>query len=166
MDSEQGFVYSGFIADQLGWERARQASLDERGGKLQQAASLTAGLIVAALGALTGATAELNAWSLGLFVGTIIILALAFLFGVLTTRLVDYEVADTQTLRHMTDDHWKDNVVDSRSVVAWLNATTIASLRQGNNFKASRLHRGIVCQGIGVALGAATFAAAAVPKLT
>ncbi|GAB3438882.1 hypothetical protein GCM10027517_11660 [Phycicoccus ginsengisoli] len=164
--SEQGAVYAAFIDQQLAWERARQSSLDERGSKLQQAASLTAGLYVAALSVLNGKDAPLTGPALAVYVGTIVVLAAAFLFGVITTRLVEYEVADNSTLTAMTEERWGDSAVDSLSITAYLNTKAIASLRAGNNFKANCLHRGILCQGVGVVAGAGTFAVVAAGALT
>lgn len=140
-------------------------SLDDRGSKLQQSISLTAALLVAALGALGIKGGGLDGVTLVLFAATVVVLVGGFWCGVLATRLVTYEVADVNTLTQMVDDRWSDGVVASRNITAWLNTRTIDRLRSGNNFKARYLHIGIVCQGIGVLIGAFTFVVGAAGAL-
>jgi hypothetical protein len=154
MMSDQGVVYSRFIDGQLEAELARRASLDDRGAKLQQSASVTVGLLATALGLLLGSNQALSGWPLVLFVTSFVVLVAAFLCGVFATRLTTYEVADSATFAEMLGDHWVDNEVDSRNVTAWLNARTVEAMRPGNNFKAAMLSYGIWAQGAGILVGA------------
>jgi hypothetical protein len=154
MMSDQGVVYARFIDDQLEAELARRTSLDERGAKLQQSASVTVGLLATALGLLLGSNQVLSGWPLGLFVISFLVLVAAFLCGVVSTRLVTYEVADSATFEAMLNQRWVDNEVDSRNVTAWVNAKTVEAMRPGNNFKAAWLSYGIWAQGVGVLVGA------------
>lgn len=163
--SEQGVEYAAFIDDQLKAERDRQVSLNDRGAKLQQSTSVTLGLFATALGMVLGDLARLTALPLCLFIGTVLVVALSFLCGVLATRLMTYEVADVRTLGAMVNERWTDNPVDSRNTTAWLNALTIERLRPGNNWKAFWLQVGIVLQGLGVILGIATFGVVAAAAL-
>lgn len=156
--TDQGSVYASFIDDQLKAELARRASLDERGAKLQQAASLTVGLLAAALGFVLKDDERLAGTPLWWFVAAIALLVISLLFGVLGTLPFKYEVATASTLRAMLDaDHWADSPALSRNNTAWLNATTLDRLRPGNNFKAFALTTGITLQGVGVVAGAVTF---------
>lgn len=157
MATEQGSTYAAFIEDQMKAEQSRRTSLDERGSKLQQSASLAAGLFATALGLLLGEESKLAGWGLGLFVAAVVVLLLAFLCGVVATRLIAYEVADEETFGQMLNDRWGDSEATSRNITAYLNAKTIERLRPGNNFKAGALLAGITCQAIGVVLGATAF---------
>lgn len=166
MTSEQGAVYASFIDAQMQAEAARRTSLDERGARLQQSASVTVGLFATALGLLLGKEKLLAGWALWLFVGSVILLIAAFLCGIVTTRLVTYEVADEATFARMLGaDHWGDSAPTSRNITAFLQARTVAVMRPGNNFKAAWLSYGILAQGLGVLLGAAAFVLVAVGNL-
>lgn len=158
MVNEQGAVYAAFIEEQLKAELARRISLDDRGAKLQQSASITVGLFVTALGLMVGSNAPLAGPGLWLFAMSVLVLVCSFLCGIATTRLVTYEVADDQTFRKMLgDEHWADTEVTSRNITAYLNAKTVTAMRPGNNFKAAWLSYGIITQSVGVLLGAAAF---------
>jgi hypothetical protein len=166
VSSEQGVVYASFIKDQLKAEMDRRASLDDRGAKLQQSASVTVGLFVTALGVLLGKDQRLAGVGLGLFASTVVLLVLSFLGGVVTTRLIKYEVAKPQTLARMLGrDHWKDSEATSRNNTAWLDVLTLQRMRPGNDFKAAALLVGIATQGFGVLLGVVTFGAVAAGTL-
>lgn len=162
----QGTIYTEFIASQLRMESGRRTSLDDRGAKLQQAASVTVGLVVAALGALLGKETAFSGVSLWLFIGTMAFLVASFLAGVLTTRLFPYEVANADTLEMMIgQDHWGDSRVTSMSNTSYLNVQTLRNLRPGNDFKAAALQWGIALQGLGVLLGIATFGVVAASRI-
>lgn len=161
MSSEQGKTYATFINEQLKAEQARRISLDDRGAKLQQSASVAVGLFAAALGLMLGKDASIGGAALALFVLAVLALSAAFLCGILATRLVSYAVADDHTMLEMLNSHWGDTETSSRNITAGLDAKTIERLRPGNDFKAAWLLGGIACQGIGVLLGAAAFAFAA-----
>lgn len=163
--SEQGKTYATFINEQLKAEQARRTSLDDRGGKLQQSASVAVGLFAAALGLMLGKDARIGGPALVLFVLAVVALSAAFLCGVLATRLISYAVADDSTMHKMLNAHWSDTEISSRNITAWLDAQTIERLRPGNDFKAAWLLVGIACQGVGVLLGAAAFAFAAAGSL-
>lgn len=165
MSADQGSTYAAFIADQLKAEHARRSSLDDRGAKLQQSLAVTVGLFATALGLLLGKDGRMAGISLWLFAATVLVLVAAFLCGVVSTRLMGYEVADGETFAHMLNSHWTDTEPSSRNITAWLDAKTIERLRPGNNFKAAWLLAGITCQGIGVALGAAAFFSLATTRL-
>ncbi len=158
MSSDQGSVYTAFIEEQLKSELARRTSLDERGSKLQQSASVTVGLFVAALGMLLGRDQHLTGAGLTMFVLTVAFLVLSFLGGVVTTVLFRYGMATPSTLKKMLGaEHWMDTEVTSRNFAAWLNVTTLERLRPGNNVKALALICGIAAQGLGVVAGVITF---------
>ena len=158
MSGEQGSVYASFIDDQLKAEMERKAYLDERGSRLQQASSLTVGLLVAALGVLLGKDQRMTGFGLGAFVSSVVSLMIAFLCGVVATRLFTYKVATPITLKAMLGpDHWTDTEPTSKNHTSWLNVETLAHLRPGNNFTALALLCGVVAQGFGVILGVVAF---------
>lgn len=163
--SEQGVEYAAFIGDQLKAERDRQASLNDRGAKLQQSTSVTLGLFATALGMVLGDYTRLTTLPLWLFIATVVVVALSFLCGVLATRLTAYEVANVKTIKAMVNERWTDDAVDSRNTAAWLNALTIERLRPGNNWKAFWLQVGIILQGVGVVVGIITFGVVAAAAL-
>lgn len=165
MSTDQGATYAAFIAEQLKAEHARRTSLDERGAKLQQSAVVTVGLFTTALGLLVGKDGTVSGISLLLFAATVLVLTVAFLCGVVSTRLINYEVADANTFAQMLNAHWSDTETTSRNITAGLDARTIEVLRPGNNSKAKWLLMGIVCQGFGVVLGAVAFAVLAAARL-
>ncbi len=165
MTNDQGAIYAAFVDEQLRAESARRTSLDERGAKLQQSASVTVGLFATAIGLLLGKDHTLAGWPLGLFVGSIVVLIGAFLCGVVSTKLVTYEVADGGTFAGMLGDHWGDSDVDSRNITGWINAKTVTAMRPGNDFKAAWLSYGIWAQGAGVLLGAVAFVLVAAGSL-
>ncbi|MCC2592471.1 hypothetical protein LKO27_03410 [Tessaracoccus sp. OS52] len=158
MSRDQGSVYTAFIEEQLKAELSRRTSLDERGSKLQQSASVTVGLFVAALGMLLGKDQHLTGGGLTMFVVTVALLVVSFLGGVVTTVLFRYRMATPSTLKKMlAAEHWIDTEITSRNFAAWLNVTTLERLRPGNNVKALALTCGIVAQGLGVIAGVITF---------
>jgi hypothetical protein len=162
LSSEQGSVYASFIESQVKAEMERKTNLDERGSRLQQASSLTVGLFVAALGMLLGKDQRMTEPGLGFFVSSVVFLMLAFLSGVVATRLFKYKVATPVTLMAMLGEaHWTDTEITSKNNTAWLNVETLQHLRPGNNVKALALLCGVVAQGIGVILGIVTFVAVA-----
>lgn len=158
MSSDQGSVYTAFIEEQLKAELSRRTSLDERGSKLQQSASVTLGLFAAALGMLLGKDQHLAGAGLTMFVVTVALLVVSFLGGVVTTVLFRYRMATPSTLKKMLGpEHWMDTEVTSRNYAGWLNVTTLERLRPGNNVKALALTCGITAQGLGVIAGVVTF---------
>ena len=158
MNGEQGSVYASFIEGQLKAEMERKASLDERGARLQQASSLTVGLLVAALGILLGKDQRMTGFGLGVFATSVVSLMIAFLCGVIATRLFTYKVATPTTLKEMLGPgHWTDTEPTSKNNTAWLNIETLAHLRPGNNVTALALLCGVVAQGLGVILGVIAF---------
>lgn len=159
--SDLGSVYAAFIHDQLTFERARNESLTERGGKLQQSSSLTLGIFVTALGLLLGKDPHLELIPLLMFSVTMIAAILALFCGITVTRLVPHDVADTKTMTAMLNGHWRDDPIDSRNITATLEVETITGLRQGNNKKAYWLNFGLRTQAATLALGVATFAVVA-----
>jgi hypothetical protein len=130
LSGEQGSVYTSFIEGQLKAEMERKSYLDERGARLQQASSLTVGFLVAALGVLLGKDQRMTGLGLGFFVSSVVSLMIAFLCGVIATRLFKYTVATPATLKGMLGpEHWTDTEPTSKNHTAWLNVETLAPLR-------------------------------------
>ncbi len=131
--------------------------MDERGSKLQQFAAVVVGPFTTALSLLVGKDVTVGGLSLWLFAGSVVVLLLAFLCGVVATRLTSYEVADEHNFVNMLGLHWTDSEISSRNITAWIDTKPTGRLRPGNNPKTAWLLAGIVCQGVGVMLGAAAF---------
>ena len=163
--SDQGSQYAAFIHGQLQAEISRRDSLDQRGARLQQSSALSLGLFSTAVGLVTDSTVP-SGHSLVVFLASATALTGAFLCGIAATRLVDYAVADESTLTKMLNERWGDSAVDSRNIVADLEARTIRALRPGNNSKADYLAWGTRIQALGVALGAAAFLLSALGQPT
>lgn len=96
--------------------------------------------------------------ALGVFVCSVVCLMIAFLCGVVATRLFKYKVATPVTLKEMLGpDHWTATEPTSKNHTSWLNVETLAHLRPGNNFTAVALLWGVIAQGVGVILGVVAF---------
>lgn len=64
----------------------------------------------------------------------------AGVFGILANRSRAYDVTHTDALLAMLNKaHWKDTEPTARGVCAYRNVLTIASLRNGNNSKATQV---------------------------
>lgn len=120
---------------------------------------MIAGLFATALGLVVNevsAVGSVGAWLLG---ATCVLLIAAFVGAPVSGRLMPYEVADLKTMHAMVNEHWADTEPSSRNITAYLNAQGAASLRAGNNFKASALTWATVPLGLSVPLGAAALVA-------
>lgn len=160
MVSNQGETYSRFIEHQLAAEHARRLSLDDRSSKLAQAVILIAGLFATAAGLMASELSTAGNLSAWLFGATCTSLMTAFVGATVSGHLKPYEVADLKTMGAMLNEHWVDTEPSSRNITAHLNAQAAASLREGNNFKASALTWASVPLGLSVPLGTLALLAA------
>lgn len=156
LSSSQGAEYAAFIAAQVAHEHDRTKLIDERATKLQQGASVTLGLFVAALSLVQEATLTIPDDALKLFFGAAGALILAFFCGVVATYSRPYAMADVKTLDTMINERWSDSTATSRNIAAHLNIRTLERRRPGNQSKANALTVGVILQGIGMLLAAAT----------
>ncbi|MEV8516165.1 hypothetical protein [Dactylosporangium sp. NPDC051484] len=143
----QGLVYATFIEVELKSERERRTYLDSRGASLVT----TSGSLVTLLAAVGAFVMRGDGYTLPALARFPLLLTLfsfvaAAAFGVTATWMHKHQVADVRDLNNMRTSHWKDDPIDSRSVVTELNVGTIGSLRRRNNRKASWLLAGLIAQ--------------------
>ncbi len=158
---DQGKAYADYLGQELATERTRQASLDDRGFKVQQSAGAVVALVsgVAALaGGKDYVLPDPAAWCL---VFALVTLIVAGVFGGLATRLHDHETTSKVMFERMLNrNHWGDNQVDARYIGPFENAHTLKTLRAGNNDKSTWLRLAIYGQILGGTLVALTVALA------
>jgi len=144
-----GTVFADFYEKELRAERDRRATLDARAvGVLNTSATLVTLLL--ALGAVvTGATGfEPPTLMISLLSLALVAFVAAALLGLLANRQHRYSVTQPVQLHKWRDrdGNWNDTADKARRVVAKANILTIASLRQGNNTKATLIEVAHWCQ--------------------
>jgi hypothetical protein len=147
VDDEQGAVYCAFIEAELGTERERRSNLDSRGVTLVTTSSSLVTLL-AAVGAFVLRSDKFalpSAAKVPLLVA-LCAFAIAAACGIMATWLHKSTVADVADLRAMRTSRWKDDPIDSRNAVAFINIKTIESLRNKNDRKARWLISGQLAQ--------------------
>jgi hypothetical protein len=133
-DDQQGTEYAAYIHAELVHEHDRRKALHARA----QSLITTSTALLAFMGAIAVfaqfAQRYLIAWWLqGLFGIAMLALIVAVGCGIWAGRSYVYQVADETTLAAMVEEHWADDAVDSRNVVASLRVAGIVSLQRGNN---------------------------------
>lgn len=134
---EQGETYAAFIATELRTEDARRQALDTKAAGIATTSSAFLVLVFTLSALVTGKD---HAFTTAGVRGVVAALALyvgAAVLGLLASMSRSYDVTSAETLDRMVDDHWQDDEVDARNQTAYLNIRTIATLRDGNNRKAS-----------------------------
>lgn len=138
--TDQGEVYAHFVADELEHERRRRAVLDARANGTIVTSAAFVGLAVA-VGIFDPASLSTQAVLLraGFALSAALVMTSAVV-ALLAGWLHGYEVLDEQDVRRLvTDPDWGDHPVDARGKVAQFNATTLETLRSGNNKKSEKL---------------------------
>ena len=141
-----GAKYASFVEQELKAERARRGTLDGRG----QAVVTTSGALVALLSAVGAIVINRKGFVLPAVARYPLFSALSFFviatfFGILVTINFKYEVASKETLSKLRG-HWADSDnVAMRNIVA-TNVMTIATLRRGNDKKATLLFVALFAQ--------------------
>jgi hypothetical protein len=133
---DQGRTYAAFIEAELKAERERRASLDARGLAV---VTTSGGLVtlLAAVGAFVSANGNFRLpgnvvpWLIVTLAGFVV----AATFGILANTNWRYKVIDRAGLDRMRVEHWEDDTAQAMITVAYINVTTIDSLRRGNNIK-------------------------------
>lgn len=145
--TDQGLVYSAFIESELKVERERRANLDARGVALVATSSSLVTLL-AAVGAfvIRGDKFVLPGDARFPLLVALVAFAVAAGCGILANRLHKYTVAAVSDLTQMRTSHWKDDAVDSRSAVTYINVKSIGSLRKTNDAKVTWLMLGQLAQ--------------------
>lgn len=138
--TEQGEVYAQFVAGELAHERKRREVLDARATGTITTSAAFVGLAVAVgifdPGSLSDQPAVLRG---GFALGATLVMISAVV-AVWAGWLHGYEVLDDDQVRRLVSDpDWGDTPVDARGKVAQFNATTITTLRAGNNRKSQKL---------------------------
>lgn len=150
--SDQGQVYTDFVAAELHEERGRSERLIGRAGRLQRSGGTVIALLAATVG-LSGRSAADSQVAVICFGLASLALICAMVFGVLGERLMPYEVADRPTLEAMLgNDRWGDDSVDSRFSVARVRLKTIFSLRSASQRRVQLIERGVGVHLVGVGL--------------
>ncbi len=148
----KGELYTAFIENELKAERDRRSSLDARGAALITTSTGLVGLVAALSALALGKDFRVTGVAAWLLVGALVAFLGSGILGVSTSFGRWYKVADTTTLQMMvTAPHWSDGDFTARLICATANARTIASIRIGNNKKASLLTWGQSLQLIAVA---------------
>lgn len=144
-----GVVFADFVEKELNAERQRRASLDARGVSVLT----TSGTLVTLLLALGALVTDLDGFepsqiSLWTLAGALAGFVSSALLSLLANRLRGYEVTQPAQLHEWRDRDgaWHDTADKARRVITKANILTIASLRQGNNTKASFIEAALWAQ--------------------
>lgn len=153
-------VYGSFIHDELKGEIARKSSLEARG----LAVVTTSATLLTAMLALGVFVSGQEGFSLaGGTVGLLLVALVAFIcaaiLGLLSNRVMRYLVASVPSLHLMLDEHWRDDVLEARAVVALAQIQTIEAVRAGNDRKARLLIAAMASQLAAAALVSVAVAA-------
>lgn len=140
--AEQGEAYAAFIERELDQEHERSKALSDRAAAITTTSSAFLGLVLTLTVLVTGKEYTYSgSGALGVLLG-LLLFVVAALLGFIANIARKYELASPDTLLAMVDEHWTDQEVDARNVVAYSNVVTIDSLRGGNNTKARLLKWG------------------------
>ncbi|HKA69812.1 MAG TPA: hypothetical protein VKG85_11930 [Actinomycetes bacterium] len=140
-------VYGSFIDDELRGEIARKASLEARGlAVVTSSASLITAILAVGLFVSGQETFAPKGISVGLLIAALAAFICSALLGLLSNRVMHYLVLSVPSLRLMLNDHWRDDVVEARAVVALAHIGTIETVRAGNDQKARLLIAGVAAQ--------------------
>ncbi|WP_329791661.1 hypothetical protein V1227_06975 [Lentzea sp. DG1S-22] len=145
--SDQGKTYQTFIETELKAERERRTAYDARG----QALITTSSALVTVLAGLVAIVRTGTAVRIPTSAQIVVTLALVLFVcsaasGIAAGWNRHYAVAKYGSLKGMVEDHWTDDEVDARNNVAYLQALTVNTLRQGNRFKAACVSVGLITQ--------------------
>jgi protein-S-isoprenylcysteine O-methyltransferase Ste14 len=138
--TDQGEVYAQFVAGELEHERKRREVLDARANGTIVTSAAFVGLAVA-VGIFDPASLSKQAALLrgGFVLGSVLVMVSAIV-ALWAGWLHGYKVLDEEDVRRLvTDPDWGDTSVDARGKVAQFNATTLDTLRSGNNKKSKKL---------------------------
>jgi hypothetical protein len=138
--TNQGEVYAQFVAGELEHERKRREVLDARANGTIATSAAFVGLAVA-VGIFNPASLSQQAALLrGGFVLGAVLVMISAVVALWAGWLHGYQVLDEEQVRRLvTDPDWGDTPVDARGKVAQFNATTLDTLRSGNNEKSKKL---------------------------
>lgn len=138
--TNQGEVYAQFVAAELEHERKRRERLDTQATATIATSAALVGLAVA-IGIFDPAGLSKQPAVLGVvFLLGALLLLVSAVIALLAGWLHEYAVLDRKQVRRLvTDPDWGDALVDARGKIAQFNATTLDTLRSGNNTKSRKL---------------------------
>ncbi|MCD0445757.1 hypothetical protein LO763_19295 [Glycomyces sp. A-F 0318] len=132
-DDQQGAEYAAFIDAQLTAEVDRRKAHQSRAQSLITVSTVLL-TFMGAIGVFAQFTQRyvISTWLQGVYGAAMLALVFAVGCGIWAGRSHVYEIADDPTLFAMVEDHWVDDAVDSRNIVATLRVLSIVSLQRGN----------------------------------
>ena len=143
---EQGETYSAHIEQQLYYERERRKTLDARALAVTTTSSAFVGLALALSVLVTGKDYKFTGAGGAVVVASLLAFVTAAVFGLVANMMKPHDVTSSETLLKMVREHWKDDEVDARNIVATLNIRTIDTLRTGSNAKVVWIKRAAAVQ--------------------
>ena len=108
------------------------------------------GLALALSVLVTGKDYRFTGFGAVVVVGSLLAFVVAAVLGLWANMMKAHEVSSSDTLMKMVREHWKDDEVDARNIVATLNIRTIDSLRTGSNVKVVWIKRAAAIQLVAV----------------
>ncbi|WP_030154584.1 hypothetical protein [Glycomyces sp. NRRL B-16210] len=152
-DPRQGEAYTEYVAAELAEEHRRRDNLQ---GRSQWLVTSSAVLLTLMSGIAVfiqfSEPVAVPGWLRVGYVLALAALVAAVAFGIWAGRAYRYRVADGSTLALMLGEHWGDDHIDARNLVAKLRVAEIVSLRHGNNLMAKWTLAGQVAQLVFVVL--------------
>lgn len=137
--AEQGEAYASHVEAELKAEYERTTALNTRAAAITTTSSAFLALVFTLTAVVTGKDFKATDWGARGVVAALVFFVAAELLGLVAGFSRKYTVTALDTLEAMVEEHWRDDEVDARNVVAFTNVKTIGSLREGNNAKAKLL---------------------------
>ncbi|MCL1871657.1 MAG: hypothetical protein FWF90_14770 [Promicromonosporaceae bacterium] len=146
--SDQGVVYTTFIATELTREYERRARIDSRAAATVTAATGLLTVAVAALALIRGKDLQVHGLAGALVAATTVaFLVSAVLASVAAVNWQYWVASPDPTLQSMLgEEHWQDTETTARNNVGSLNIETLTTLRHGNNRKSAFLLGALLAQ--------------------
>jgi hypothetical protein len=148
--SDQGEVYSAFIAGELLAEDGRRADVNSAARAAVTASGAQLGLATALILFLRGKDYRPGPWSAWLFAVSLAMYLASAALGLIASQGHKAAVVSPSTMHEMLGTHWTDGSVTAKNHVAWTRVASIAALRQGNNIKTRWLKRSVSIQVLAV----------------
>jgi hypothetical protein len=144
-----GSVFAEFVASEVERERARRATLDQRGITIVTSSGTLVTLLsaLAAFAALGEGNPTPGPVTLCFFALALASFVIAAIFGLATNRSQGQVVLTTSSMEKWRSDiAWSQPADDARRLIFHFQVETLQSLRVGNEYKSRLVNRGLLFQ--------------------
>ena len=145
--TDQGDVYTNFIANELAGEIERRGEINSQAARSIVGAGAQFAVVTAVVVFVRGKNYVPGThWGGWVLCGALVLYLTSVSFALVASRSTRTAVASPQTMRLMLTTRWRDDEVTAKNIVAVAHVNQIENMRRGNDEKARWQKRSVLVQ--------------------